>query len=424
MAPNAFPSIPVRDASCKALGLRLAACAVTGLFGPGLASPVQAQDITVKPLIDARLQIETLTDESLPEASEAVTARVRIGSQLSGGQLTARIEGQANIVLVDNFADGLNGLTDRPIIPDPQNFALYQAYLRYDAPQLTATLGRQELEYDDARFIGTAPIRQNAQSFDALRVQWIGVKGLTVDVAYAWSFRPFWGRDGFGSRPSEVGGDNIFVNIAADTGIGRLTGFAYIVDLADPRAQSFRLSSQTYGVRLAGKRELGPGLGLHYLASYARQFDAGQNPNDYAADFIALEGAASFSDWRLAGGFELLGADQGLPFGSFQTPFNSGAKFLGLTGRFLPTPPDGVRDYSASALYKAGPIGPLADVNLKAVLHHFTSDRALRVYGNEVELLASGKLGETLLTLRYADYRDRGFVADRRLFLLQLEWRY
>lgn len=408
----------------KPARMRCVICGAAGCVTSGLASPALADEIAVKPLIDIRMQIETLDVENLPEVSEAATLRVRTGGEITHGRLTARVEGQANIVLVDNYADGLNGLADRPIIPDPDNLAVYQAYLRYTAPSLTATVGRQELEYDDARFVGTAPIRQNAQDFDAVRMKWTGIKDVTVDVAYAWSFRPFWGRDGFGSRPREVDGDNIFVNVAAKTGIGTLTGFAYKVDLDDPRAQSFRLSSQTYGVRLTGTKPISGGVSLAYLASYARQFDAGRNPNDYAADFASLEGTAIIGDWRLGAGFEVLGADEGVPFASFQTPFSSGVKFLGLAGRFLPTPPDGVRDYYASAHYKAGTIGPLADVSFRAVLHRFTSDRALRVYGNELDLLASGKLGATLLTLRYADYRESSFLADTQRFMLQLEWKY
>ncbi|WP_298284684.1 alginate export family protein [Novosphingobium sp.] len=390
----------------------------------GFAAPAAAEEVTIRPLIDIRLQIETLDVDSLPEPSEAATVRLRTGAEGTAGRFTARVEGQANVALVDNYADGLNGLTDRPVIPDPENLALYQAYLRYTAPGVMATVGRQEIDLDDARFIGTAPIRQNAQNFDALRVRWTGVKNLTVDVSYAWSFRPFWGRDGFGSRPEEVDGDNIFVNIAAKTGIGTLTGFAYVVDLDDPRAQSFRLSSQTYGVRLTGTKKLKDGLGFAYLASVARQSDSGRNPNDYTADFAALEGTAIVGAWRLGGGFEILGADDGTAFASFQTPFSSGVKFLGLAGRFLPTPADGVRDYYGMVHTQPGKVGPLADVNLKAVVHHFTSDRALRVYGNELDLLASGKLGATLLTLRYADYREAGFSADTQRFMLQLDWRY
>ncbi|WP_379920936.1 alginate export family protein [Erythrobacter sp. R86502] len=388
------------------------------------ASPAVAEDITLKPLADIRLQLETLEVDNLPEPSEATTVRVRGGVELAAGRFIARLEGQGNFALVDNYADGLNSLTDRPIIPDPENAAIYQAYLRYSAPSVTATVGRQEIDLDDARFVGTAPIRQNAQNFDALRVKWTGIKDLTVDVSYAWSFRPFWGRDGFGSRPEEVDGNNIFVNVAAQTGIGTLAGFAYVADLDDPRAQSFRLSSQTYGLRLTGSRTITEGVSLAYLASYARQFDAGRNPNDYAADYAALEGTAVMGEWRLGAGFEMLGADDGTAFASFQTPFSSGVKFLGLAGRFLPTPPDGVRDYYGTLHYKAGDVGPLSDVNLKAVLHHFTSDRELRIYGDELDLMASGKLGATLLTLRYAGYRERGFSADTQRFMLQLEWKY
>jgi hypothetical protein len=63
-------------------------------------------------------------------------------------------------------------------------------------------------------------------------------------------------------------------------------------------------------------------------------------------------------------------------------------------------------------------------VRFKAVLHHFTSDLDMRSYGDEIDLLASGKLGPLLLTARYADYRESGCGANTQRFMLQLEWRY
>lgn len=421
--PKSWPE-PCRG-SGTARGLRRRATTLSGLLAATLASPALAEELTVTPLVDARLQIEYDEVDSLPETSQAATLRIRSGAAVARGRLAVRVEGQANIALVDDYADGLNGLTDRPIIPDPENLALYQAYVRYAAPgRITATIGRQEIEYDDARFVGTAPIRQNAQSFDAARINWSGVEGLTVDVAYAWSFRTIWGSDGTGASPEAVSGDNIFVNIAARTGIGTLTGFIYYADLASVEARSFEKSSETYGLRLTGTRPVGAGVKLAYLASYARQFDHADNPNDYAADFVALEATAIMDRWSLGAGFEMLGADEGIPLASFQTPFSSGVKFLGLAGRFLPTPPDGVRDYYGHAQFRAGTIGPLGDVSFKAVLHHFTSDRLVRSYGSEFNLLATGKLGPSLLTLRYADYRESGFSADTKRFMLQLEWKY
>ncbi|MCU0948384.1 MAG: alginate export family protein [Porphyrobacter sp.] len=391
-----------------------------------VSAPAVGQTITITPHVDTRLQLETLEQDNLPDSSEALTLRIRSGLTAQRRRWSARIEGQANLALVDNYADGLNGLSDRPIIPDPENLAVYQAFVRYQTPTLRATAGRQEISLDDDRFIGTAPIRQNAQNFDALRMQWSGIaKGkVKVDATYAWSFRPFWGRDGFGSRPKVIEGENVFLNVAAETAIGTLSGFAYIVDLDNENAQGFRLSSQTYGVRLTGKQSLVPGLDLAYLASFARQSDHGRNTTDYTADFVALEAAALHKGWWLGGGLEMLGADRGAVLGSFQTPFSSGVKFLGLAGRFLPTPPDGVRDYYAAISYKPGKLGPFESVTFKAVGHHFTSDRIVRAYGNEVNLLASGKLAGTLVTLRYADYREQGFSADTRRVMVQIERAY
>lgn len=410
----------------RALSRRLPAPSLClgSLFFGTFAQPATADEIEVEPLVDVRLQLETLDVESLPETSEALTLRIRTGAEATRGRWTARLEGQANIAIVDNYADGLDGITDRPVIADPENLALYQAYLGYEAPGFAAKVGRQEIGLNDERFIGTAPIRQNAQNFDAVRAVWTGIEGLEIDASYAWAFRPFWGRDGFGSRPESVGGDNVFVNVAVETALGTLTGFAYIADLDDENAQSFRLSSRTFGARLDGKQEVGGGLGVSYLASFARQSDSGRNPNDYTADFLVVEANAHTGDWKLGAGLEILGADEGLPFASFQRPFNTGLKFLGLAGRFLPTPPDGLRDYYGTAAFAPGDVGALEKVTLKAAVHHFTSDRELRVYGNELDLVASADIAGTNVALRYADYRESGFSTDTQRFMFQLAWIY
>ncbi len=383
-----------------------------------------AETIAIKPHVNVRLQLDTLDVGNLPEASEALTLRIRPGVELARGQWTARVDAQVNLAVVDDYADGLNGLTDRPIIPDPQNAALYQAYLRYQSPKLATTVGRQEISLDDDRFVGTAPIRQNAQNFDALRLQWTGIEKLSVDVSYAWSFRTIWGSDGFGARPQSFEGDKLLVNVAARTLLGTLTTFGYLVDLDEPGAQSSRLSSKTFGVRLTGTEQVSEVTSLAYLASFAHQSDLGRNPNEYAADFIAVEAEARQRNWRVGAGAEVLGADEGVAMTSFQTPFSSGVKFLGLAGRFLPTPPDGVRDFYGMVTLTPGDWGPLGDVRLKAALHHFTSDRAVRTYGDELDLLASGKLGPLMLTLRYADYRENGFSADTQRLMVQVEWKY
>lgn len=387
-----------------------------------IAAPALAEPVSLTPLANIRLQRETAAHDDLPESSEALMLRLRAGAEATSGRWSVRVEGQGNLAIVEDYNNGLNGLTDRPVVPDPENIALYQGYLRYASPAVSATLGRQEISLDDERFIGTAPIRQHAQTFDALRLQYTGIKGLKLDASYAWSFRTIWGIDGAGARQPAIDGDNFILNAAARTPIGTLTGFAYLLDLDEAAVQNFRLSSQTYGMRLAGTQKAGGDVTLSYMATYARQFDYGRNPNDYAADFLAAEGALEHRSWRLGAGFESLGADRGAVLGSFQTPFSSGVKFLGLAGKFLPTPPDGVRDFNATAGYTIKALGPLKAVRLQAVLRHFTADRNARVYGNEVDLLAAARWGKAALSVRYANYVADSFASDSQRLLMQIEW--
>lgn len=388
------------------------------------ATPAAAEPVTLVPLVNIRLQRETAAQDDLPESSEALMVRLRAGAEAKSGRWAMRVEGQGNLALVEEYNNGLNGLNDRPVVPDPENIALYQTYIRYSSPAIAATAGRQEISLDDERLVGVAPIRQNAQTFDALRVQYTGIAGLKIDASYAWSFRTIWGIDGAGARQQAIAGDNVFVNAAWKSPLGTLTGFAYLVDLDEPAVQNFRLSSQTYGMRLSGSRKLGGQASLGYTASYARQSDYRRNPNDYAADYLAAEGAFEHRRWRLSAGFESLGADSGQPFASFQTPLSSGVKFLGLAGKFLPTPPDGVRDFNAAAAWTLPALGPLKAVRLQSVLRHFTSDRDTRVYGNEVDLLASVKWGKAGFTVRYANYVADSFGADSQRLLVQLDWAY
>ncbi len=400
----------------------LAAVLAAALF----AAPALAEPVTVTPLTNIRLQRETAAQDDLPQSSEALMLRARAGAELRLSRWSLRAEGQGNLALVEDYNNGLNGRVDRPVVPDPENIALYQGFVRYASPAVIATLGRQEISLDDERFVGVAPIRQNAQTFDAVRAQYTGIKGVKLDVSYAWSFRTIWGIDGAGPRQQAISGDNVFVNAAAKTPVGTLTGFAYLVHLDEAAVQSFRLSSQTYGMRLTGTQKLSESAGVSYMASYAQQSDYGRSPNDFAADYLAAEAALEHHGWRLGAGFESLGAgtgaNGGAPLASFQTPLSSGVKFLGLAGKFLPTPPDGVRDSNVTAAYTFKALGPLKTVRFQTVFRHFTSDRNARVYGNEVDLLASARWGKTSLAVRYANYVADSFATDSQRLLMQLDW--
>ena len=118
----------------------------------------------------------------------------------------------------------------------------------------------------------------------------------------------------------------------------------------------------------------------------------------------------------------MLGADDGRPFPSFQTPFGTNFKFQGWADKFLTTPPNGLHDLYVGGGWGTKQLGGLRAVALSASWHRFRSDRLDLRYGSEWNLLASARMGRTLLSARYADYRADGFATDTRKFWLQADW--
>ena len=382
----------------------------------------RAGETVVKPLADVRLRYENVDQDGLARDADALTLRVRAGASASNGPFSALVEAQGTIGLINQYYDGLHGAATRPLVADPQNVAIYRAQLQYRTKAFALTAGRQRIALDDERFVGAVNFRQNGQTFDAVRLEWTGVPKLKADIVYAWSVRTIWGVDGRGARQRAVSGDDVFANLSYATPLGTLTGFAYLIDEDEAALQGFRLSSQTYGGRLAGSRKLSKTAKLAWQFSYARQSDYHRNPNRYAADYYLADAALDLGGAKLGAGYEVLGADKGVALTSFQTPLGTNFKFQGWADKFLTTPPNGVRDLYGSVGYGWKKIGPAKGVAVQAVLHRFDSDRLNQHYGDELDLLASAKFGRTAVSLRYADYWAKRFATDTRKLWLQLDW--
>ncbi|MFA6117780.1 MAG: alginate export family protein [Sphingomonas sp.] len=390
-----------------------------------VSTPALAGPVTLKPLIDARLRYEHVDQAPLAPDADAVTMRIRSGVEAKAGDFALLAESEAVLALSEQYNSGLNGKTGFPLVPDAQNIELNRLQLQYRGlPKTVVTVGRQRINLDDQRFVGSVGWRDNEQTFDAARIEWSGVKNLKADVTYAWADRTIWGIDGgnrYGpARYQSVSGDNVFANLSLTTPLGTLTGFAYLAD--QDRALVLRNSSQTYGVRFAGGRAIGPKAKITYLASYARQSDYGRNPNHYAASYYAGELGLELAAFKVGGGYEVLGADQGVALTSFQTPLATLHKFNGWADKFLVTPPDGLRDAYASAGYGWKKVGPFASIDLTAAYHRFDSDRVAQHYGDEIDLQASVKRGRYTALAKYASYDADRFATDTHKFWLSLEW--
>lgn len=387
-----------------------------------VAGPACAQQIDLKPVAEARLRYEHVDQHGLAQQADALTVRARAGLRASSGALSATLLGQGTLAVIDRYFDGFDNAATKPLVADPQNVALYIAQLQYRTKWLTLTGGRQKIVLDDERFVGNVAFRDNGQTFDAVRAELTPAQGLKLDVSYAWSVRTIWGFQGKGARQQAISGDNILANLSYATPLGMLSGFAYLVDQDEAAVQAYRLSSQTYGVRLAGNQPLSKFAKFAYQLSYARQLDYHRNPNDYAADYWLADATLDLHGWKLNAGYEVLGASHGAALTSFQTPLGTNFKFQGWADKFLTTPANGMRDLYVGTGYGWKQVGPLSGVALAATWHRFESDRLDQHYGNEWDIIASAKLRRTALSVRYARYDARAMATDTEKLWLQADW--
>ncbi|HXG82347.1 MAG TPA: alginate export family protein [Sphingomicrobium sp.] len=388
-----------------------------------LPSPALAQQL--KPIADMRLRYEHVDQDGVVEEADALTYRIRAGAELKWQDWSLLAEGEGTAALAEQYDSGLNGKTQYPIVADPENIELNRLQLQYRGlKKALFTLGRQRINLDDQRFVGSVGWRQNEQTFDAVRLEYGDAKGFRADLTYSWSVRTIWGIDGRDGRQQAIGGNNVFATISHPTPVGALSGFAFLVDQDEAAVQGFRLSSQTYGVRLAGSRPLTKAAKLNYALSYARQSDWHRNPNDYSAEYWLAEAGLELGGLKLGAGYEALGADDGLPFTSFQTPLATLHKFQGWADKFLTTPPNGIRDYYASAGYGWKESFGLDAINATIVYHRFDSDRLGMHYGNEWDAQLTAKKGRWGASAKVAAYDADDFATDTTKFWLQLEWAY
>ncbi|WP_395000963.1 alginate export family protein [Sphingomonas sp.] len=401
----------------KIVALTMAALAVS--------SPALAETIHVKPLIDARLRYENVDQVGIANEADAVTLRLRTGFEAKYAKFSFLVESETTLAISEKYNSGLNGKTAYPVVADPQNIELNRIQLQYSGlPKTLITVGRQRINLDDQRFVGSAGWRDNEQTFDAARVEWSGIKNLKADITYAWSDRTIWGIDGFDARPRAIGGDNVFANLAWKQKFGQLSGFAYLVDQDEAAVSGFKLSSQTYGARYAGSYPLSKKAKLTVAASYARQSDFHRNPNNYHADYYLGEVGLEAYGWKVLGGYEVLGHGGGVRLTSFQTPLATLHKFQGWADQFLTTPANGVRDAYGSLGYTKPKVGPFDSIGATAVYHDFRSDRLGQHYGHELDLQLAAKRKRWNYLLKYADYRADSFKTNTRKLWAQIEWIY
>lgn len=374
---------------------------------------------------DTRYRYEFVDQGNFPKDARASTLKNKTGvaSGFFHG-FRAGIEGEFVIELgPDDFNNTINGKTQYPVVADVESAEVDQAYLESHNIPGVALLGGRYLEnLDNERYVGSVAWRQNDQTFDGAKSTITAVPGVTALYAYIGNVNRIF------SDSSPVGNVNSNVHLmhleSKPTPIGTLTGYAYLIDLFDLDP----LSNASYGGFLKGKRPLGDKLSYDYRLEYARQTNYGDNPVDYAVDYVRVEQGFTWRGFTTTLIYELLGSDNGVA--AFQTPLATGHIFNGFADVFLVTPPTGLQDFYVEARYKVsskwgGLFSYFDGLLLLAQYHEFRSAVRDLDYGSEFDLYAYLPLRNGVYAqLKYANYQADEFFTDVEKVIFGLGYQY
>jgi hypothetical protein len=393
-------------------GLVVLSLVLLGRAGAEEAGQLETAIHGTKWILDTRLRSEDVDQTPIANEANATTLRARLGFETGKAWNTALlVEGEAVIPLEDEYRpDPLDTYhASYPVVADPESYEVNRFQISNTSlPGTTLTLGRQRITLDDQRFVGNVGWRQNEQTYDGFRVVNKSIKNLVLDGTYLNRVNRVFGHD---SPQGTYKGDGLLLNASYQTKIGKLTGFGYLLEF-DPIvgvASAAGDSTSTYGLRFAGEAPAGK-VKIAYLASWATQSDAGENPLSFDLDYATAELTASYRQFGLGAGIEVL---EGNGAKGFATPLATLHKFQGWADKFLATPANGIEDtyVNATANFKA--IGGLDSLGLVLGYHDYQAENISADYGSEWNASIAAKFKKLAFMLKYADYSE-GVLASAR----------
>ena len=383
----------------------------------------------------------------------------------------ARLEFESNTRIGDDDALNINDdLTFPPgptgsrineghaIIPDNPYREFNEAYLGWrsatsgcpNAPggcngKTTVKLGRQQIIYDNHRWVGNIVWRQNFQSYNALRIDNTSIPNLSMSYVYLKQVNRTFGADSAFNKwemdPSHL------INISYKTPVGKLIAYGYLLNFKDNPRTPFiegegtlgtpgiaNFDSRTFGLRFVGKRPFGDGFAFLYDVEWANQDpyqDAGSTLEDNNYYNIEFGGAFKLVNKPVVVkvGREVL---EGNGVNSLQTPlatihgFNGWAdKFVGAPGGTA-TPVGGLEDTSVTLVVK----GLIGKSKLVVQYHDYEANKTvagLRDYGTEWGVLFAKPFAKRWLGLvkgaKFDDGGD-GFSVDTTKYWFMAQYRF
>ena len=162
--------------------------------------------------LSMRYRYERVDQDNIDKTANASTLLTRL-SYKSGnlnGLFTAIEVDNVTAIGNENYNSTVNGNSQYPVVADPTDTDLNQAYIGYKAGNVTFLAGRQRINHNNQRFVGGVAWRQNEQTYDGYRLQYNNQSGLMVDYSYIYNVNRIFGPS---SAKSDLGGNLHLLNV-------------------------------------------------------------------------------------------------------------------------------------------------------------------------------------------------------------------
>jgi hypothetical protein len=386
------------------------------------ATVVMADDIgdaltKGKTSLDLRYRFESVSQDGKEKNAAASTFRLRLGyttGKFYGFNLHVDME-TIQAIGGENYDSTANSKVEYPIVADPADTELNQAFLAYTGvPNTVFKLGRQRIKIDNDRFIGNVGWRQNEQTYDAFQIINTSISNLTVTLAYITNVNRIFGEHH--STLSDINMNTGILNFRYDFLLGGLSAYGYFLDNKDSPVSSHR----TLGLRFTGSHNFSGLTKVLYTLEHAVQDEYKDGVDLIGAYYYLVELGLVWNNLTVKGGYEVLGSEGII---GFATPLATLHAFNGWADKFLSTPSEGLIDLYFQLDYKLKARG--RPIVLSVVYHEFNSDHASISYGTEIDFQLLYTLGKnSSLILKYAGYFADEFASNTTKFWAGFQYKF
>lgn len=295
----------------------------------------------------------------------------------------------------DEHSDGVD-LNGKPLIPDVEGLDLNQAYLAIKLDFVNFKLGRQQINWDDQRFIGGNGFWQNEQTFDAMSANIKLFTNSQLSYAYIANVNRIFGDDADKRLPASGGGRygandaERPVNLLGDhehhTHIARLNINEW--DYSELVAYGYAMDNIT------APRNSNNTVGVHYTFTYKmdaikyrlkiesalqKQPELSKRP---LLPYYLLDASVGINRLDVTGRYEILSHKDNA---SFIMPLGSAHDFQGASGQVQDFMGQGLKDASLGLTWRATPF------KIETQYHQFNAYTSNEYLGQELNITLSYK---------------------------------